>query len=142
MDAGLKVASNAPVPGAMAMLGAEGAHSVVDLGADEYTGGRPHPMIAPEMRTPHIREALADPRVGVVLLDIVLGYGAHDDPSEEIARLGPFSLEGPLVIASVTGTEGDPQVYSRQVAALRAANVIVAGSNAEAAALAAAAIKA
>jgi FdrA protein len=51
-------------------------------------------------------------------------------------------LEGPLVIASVTGTEGDPQVYSRQVAALRAANVIVAGSNAEAAALAAAAIKA
>ena len=142
MRAGLTVASNAPVPGAAPLPGPEGAHVVLDLGADEYTGGRPHPMIAPEMRTPHLREALADPRTGVVLLDVVLGYGAHEDPAEEIARVGPFPADGAAVIASVTGTEGDPQVHSRQAAALKAANVHVAGSNAEAAALAAEAVRA
>ncbi len=141
MRAGLTVASNAPVPGAAALPGAENAHGVLDLGADEYTSGRPHPMIAPEMRTSHLRDALANPCTGVVLLDVVLGYGAHEDPAGEIARVGPFPADGPVVIASVTGTEGDPQVYSRQVAVLKAANVHVAGSNAEAAALAADAVK-
>jgi FdrA protein len=134
MDHGLKVASNAPVPGARA----SGApHKLIDLGADEYTRGRPHPMIEPALRNVHIERALKDRTVGVVLLDVVIGYGAHADPAGLLAGVLRQTKHSKRVIASVTGTEGDPQVYSRQVKALRAAGVIVAASNAQAARLAA-----
>ena len=109
-------------------------HAFVDLGDDEYTRGRPHPMIEPELRNEHVAAALADPKVGVILLDVVLGFGSHQDPAGILVK----SLNGKkIVIASVVGTEGDPQVFSRQVAALRAAGVVVAPSNAHAAELAA-----
>jgi FdrA protein len=109
-------------------------HSFVDLGGDEFTRGRPHPMIEPELRNEHVSAALADTQVGVILLDVVLGFGSHPDPAGTIAKI----LHGKKpVIASVVGTEGDPQVWSRQVAALRAAGVTVAPSNAHAAELAA-----
>ncbi|HEX6691252.1 MAG TPA: hypothetical protein VF110_08930, partial [Burkholderiales bacterium] len=109
-------------------------HSFVDLGDDEYTRGKPHPMIEPELRNEHVAAALADPKVGVILLDVVLGFGSHSDPAGTIIKV----LNGKKpVIASVVGTEGDPQVFSRQVAALRAAGVVVAPSNAHAAELAA-----
>ena len=107
----------------------------VDLGDDEYTRGRPHPMIEPELRNEHVRAALADPAVGVLLFDVVLGFGGHLDP----ARVLVEGLKGgkKIAIASVTGTEQDPQAYSRQVEKLRAAGVHVAPSNAYAAKLAA-----
>jgi len=114
--------------------GLEG-HRFVDLGADEYTRGRPHPMIEPEIRNDHVARALADPAVGLVLVDVVLGYGAHGDPA---AVLSSVLTKQKTVIASVTGTDQDPQVWSRQVAILREAGVIVAASNAQAAELAAA----
>jgi FdrA protein len=134
MDHGLKVASNAPVPGA----GKVGApHSLIDLGADEYTLGRPHPMIDPALRNEHLERALKDKTVGVVLLDVVIGYGAHADPAGLLVDVLKKNKNRKPVIASVTGTEGDPQVYSKQVKTLRAAGVIVAASNAAAARLAA-----
>ena len=106
MDHGLKVASNAPVPGAREK-GA--AHMLIDLGADEYTRGRPHPMIEPELRNEHLVRALQDRTVGVVLLDLVIGYGAHQDPAGLIAEtLGGFK-NLPLIISSVTGTEEDSE---------------------------------
>ncbi len=109
-------------------------HAFIDLGADDYTRGRPHPMIEPEIRNDHVARAMADPAVGVVLVDVVLGYGAHADPARVLAQaLKP----GKTVVASVIGTEQDPQVWSRQVAILREAGVLVAGSNADAAELAA-----
>jgi len=109
-------------------------HAFIDLGADEYTRARPHPMIEPEIRNDHVARAMADAAVGVVLVDVVLGYGAHADPAGVLAKaLKP----GKAVVASVTGTEQDPQVRSRQVAALREAGVLVAASNADAAELAA-----
>jgi FdrA protein len=136
-EAGLTVASNAPVPGAKARSGAGAGHLLLDLGDDEYTQGRPHPMIDPELRNQMLGKALADPRVAVVLLDVVIGYGAHADPAgliaDEIRRGRGLRRSGARVIASVTGTEDDPQGYSRQVARLREAGVLVAGSNAEAA---------
>jgi FdrA protein len=135
MDHGLRVSSNAPVPGAT-QKGAP--HLLLDLGADEYTRGRPHPMIDPALRNEHVARALKDKAVGVVLLDLVIGYGAHADPAGLIADLARKSKKP--VIASVTGTEGDPQVYSRQVKTLRAAGVIVAASNAAAARLATVAV--
>jgi FdrA protein len=109
--------------------GAHG-HRFVDLGDDRYTRGRPHPMIDPELRNDHIATALADSAVGVILLDVVLGYGSHPDPA---GVLLDEKLSGKTVVASVTGTEGDPQVRSRQVARLREAGVLVAPSNAHAA---------
>ena len=135
MDHGLKVVSNVPVPGA----GESGAPlRLLDLGDDQFTRGRPHPMIDPELRNEHFERALREKGVGAVLLDVVIGYGAHLDPAGLIADLlGKFNGRKPVVIASVTGTEADPQVYSLQVKKLRAAGVIVAASNAQAARLAA-----
>jgi FdrA protein len=109
-------------------------HRFTDLGDDEYTHGRPHPMIEPEIRNDHVKRALSNSEVGVLLVDLVLGYGAHDNPA---AVLSSVLNRETAVIASVTGTEQDPQVWSRQVAILREAGVTVAASNAHAAELAA-----
>ena len=109
-------------------------HRFIDLGDDEYTRGRPHPMIEPAIRNDQVERAMADPRVGAILLDVVLGFGAHENPAGIL--LGVVTPDKP-VIASVTGTERDPQVWSRQAALLREAGVIVAASNAHAAELAA-----
>ena len=135
MDHGLKVSSNAPVPGA---AGKGAPHVLLDLGDDDYTRGRPHPMIEPALRSEHLEGALRDKAVGVILLDVVIGYGAHADPAGLIAAVVRKSKKP--VIASVTGTEADPQVYSRQVKTLRGAGVIVADSNAAAARIAALAV--
>lgn len=118
-------------------------HCAVDLGADEFTVGRPHPMIDNDLRIRRLMQEAGDPEVAVVLLDVVLGYGAHPDPASE---LGPAirrareqaAGEGRelIVVASVTGTEGDPQGLSRQVRALEAGGALVASCNAAAARLA------
>jgi FdrA protein len=136
--AGRAVASNAAVPGAHTLARAPtGADCIVDLGADEFTRGRPHPMIDPAVRSERLSRALTDQRLAAVLLDVMLGFGAHPDPARDIAaHVGRAPKDRPHVIASVTGTEADPQVRSRQVAALRAAGVLVARSNAGAAELA------
>jgi len=131
-DAGLAVTSNVPLPGAAAMTG-EG-HVMIDLGADEYTLGRPHAIIDPAMRSPHLARALADPSAAVVLLDVVLGYGAHRDPASFIAdAVAASPADRPVVVASVCGTVGDPQGYEAQCAKLKAAGILLASSNAAAA---------
>ena len=133
--AGLDVASNtasAAPPGSIA------PHTVIDLGADEYTVGRPHPMIDPALRTAKLREALADPCVAVVLLDVVLGLGAHPDPARPVCEaVEDANREGPAIVASVCGTRDDPQDRERQAAMLSGAGVAVAPSNADASAVAA-----
>ena len=111
------------------------AHAFVDLGDDRYTRGRPHPMIEPELRNEHVAAAMTDPDVAVLLFDVVLGYGAHANPAAVL--LAGLKGSSKLAVASVTGTEQDPQVWSRQVALLREAGVLVAPSNAHAAELAA-----
>ncbi len=109
-------------------------HRFVDLGDERHTRSRPHPMIEPELRNDHVAAALADAQVGVILVDVVLGYGAHPDPAGVLIQ----AIEGKKTfVASVTGTEQDPQGWSRQAAKLRAAGVLVAPSNAHAAELAA-----
>src|SRR5262249_21679107 len=131
-QAGLEVSSNVPVPGASSlehdpekwmpvfgkdhaptMKDANGGHLMIDLGADEFTRGRPHPMIEPAVRDAPLDAALADPAVGVVLIDLVLGYGAHPDPAGHVAgvlagRGGDKGRGGPLVVASGTGTDHHP----------------------------------
>jgi hypothetical protein len=122
-------------------------HTLVDLGADEFTVGRPHPMIDPTLRNERVRQEAADPETACLLIDVVLGYGANEDPAgalvpvlEEIrAEAAAEGRTAPPVVISLCGTEGDPQRLSVQEAALRAAGALVSTSNA-AAALAAGAI--
>ena len=80
---GRKVTSNAAVPGVPHLDAPEaaGRDRIIDLGADEYTLGRPHPMIDPSVRDEALRAALRNPEVAVVLLDLVIGYGAHASPA-------------------------------------------------------------
>jgi FdrA protein len=133
--AGVPSHSNAPIPGGAALpSGAADGHRLIDLGADEYTRGRPHAIIDPAMRRPHLTQALADPSAAVILLDVVLGYGAHHDPAAAIVEaMAGAPAERPIVIASLCGTDGDKQGYAAQRARLQNAGVAVAASNAEAA---------
>ncbi len=118
-------------------------HTCVDLGEDEFTQGRLHPMMDPALRNRRIVQEARDPATAVILLDVVLGYGAHSDPAgavvEAIVRARTIASAAGrhlTVIASVCGTEADPQVLSRQEATLRKAGVLVMPDNASAARLA------
>ena len=136
--AGVPVASNAPIPGVKKPAAATSdAHVLLDLGDDEYTVGRPHPMIDPTLRNQMLGDALKDGKTAVILLDVVIGYGANPDPAGQlIAQLPPAKDRKAVLVASVCGTEDDPQSYSRQAQLLKDAGVIVAPSNAHAAELA------
>ena len=110
---------------------APGDHTFVDFGDDDYTQGRAHPMIDPTLRLEELRRAAADPATGVLLLDVVLGHGAEQDPA---AVLAPVITEStaPVVVA-VVGTRLDPQDRDRQVRVLAEAGAEVHLSNAAAA---------
>jgi FdrA protein len=138
--AGRKVVSNAGIPGVQRLENASEEYDrVIDLGDDEYTLGRPHPMIDPSVRDSVLRAAIAHPGTSVVLLDVVLGYGAHADPAEHLVRVvADRPKNGPALVLSVVGTDSDPQVRSTQVRKLAQAGVLVAPSNAHACELAAA----
>jgi FdrA protein len=136
---------NAPLPGGLPLPDAARSqmHTAIDLGEEEFTIGRPHPMIDNDLRIRRLLQEAGDPQVGVILLDVVLGYGAHPDPTTELVpairqahKLARKTGRELIVIANVTGTEQDPQVRSQQVKALDGAEVIVCESNATAARLA------
>jgi FdrA protein len=119
------------------------AHTILDLGDDVFTAGRLHPMLDMTLRAARLRQDAADPEVAVLLLDVVLGLGVHPDPAGalapaiEAARADARAAGRHLVaVASVCGTDDDPQHRGRQAARLRAAGVLVEESNARAALLA------
>jgi FdrA protein len=133
--------SNTPLDKRHRVPAPAGSHTCLDLGEEEYTKGRPHPMIDPEARLERLRDLGGEGDIAVVLLDVVLGYGSHPDPA---AVLAPACAElagpdGPRVVVYLLGTDGDPQGLDRQRAAFAAAGAIVAPTGARAA-LAAAAI--
>ncbi|MDB5068778.1 MAG: protein FdrA [Chloroflexi bacterium] len=137
-----RVYSNAPVGRRDGLPAPEGAHICLDLGEEEYTQGRPHPMIDPDARLELIRREGADPATAVVLLDVVLGHGSHADPAGIVAPVCAEIMaapDGPRVVAYVLGTRDDPQGYGRQRRTLEEAGCIVTPTAARAA-LAAAAI--
>lgn len=114
-------------------------HTVVDLGADQLTAGRPHPMLEPAERDRRLVAEAADPEVATILVDVVLGDGAHPDPA---AGLGP-AIEDALAAAAgagrrlaivtlVVGTRRDPQDLEAQCARLAAAGATVVRSVADA----------
>jgi FdrA protein len=135
------VYSNIPLDPRHGVPAPDGAHVCLDLGEEEYTRGRPHPMIDPEARLALIDAAGKRGDVAVVLVDVVLGHGAHDDPAGAIAEVSERITPGggPVVVAHVVGTPDDPQGLDGQERRLRDAGCIVAPTGAQAA-LAAAAI--
>ena len=120
------------------ILNAKG-FQVVDLGDDVYTQGRPHPMIDPEVRINKIKEAVEDETTGIILLDIVLGYGSHPDMAnalrpaiEEAFETARKADRDFYIVATVCGTKYDPQDYDKSVEVLKEAGVLVEDSNARA----------
>jgi len=118
----------------------EAGHIVWDLGDDAFTVGKPHPMIEPSLRDEPVAQAGKDPTIGVVLADCVIGYGAHENPAGSLADAATRAFDCAkqdghrlVIVASVTGTEQDPQNLHRQQQILKNAGVIVAPSNAAAA---------
>ena len=142
--------SNAPIDPAYELPDAwhSQEHTILDLGAAAFTRGRPHPMIDLRLRLDRMYEEMLDPETAVILMDLVLGYGAHPDPAPQIAeklaearRLVKGASTEAAVVASICGTEGDPQGLKKQTKALRQADVLLAPSNAAAARLAAAIVR-
>ncbi len=126
----------------------ESAHVILDLGADEFTAGRPHPMIDPVLRNERLEIEMSDPWVGLLLFDLILGYGSHDDPASVLAqgvhRARELAREHErkiVAVASITGTPADPQGYDRQRRRLEDAGVVVMPDNLRAAALVAAMLR-
>jgi len=132
--------SNIPLSPEMAIKNLpEGrGHICLDLGEDEFTRGRPHPMIDPQTRTDFFKSHV-DGKTGVILVDVVLGFGSHSDPAGAVAASvreirQRLSNQGKdvVVIASVCGTDLDSQDLHKSVATLEEEGILVMPSNAQA----------
>ena len=133
------VYSNAPVGAAQRLKNSlkSQENTVIDLGEDEFTVGRPHPMIDYSLRNRRFQQELQDPETAVILLDVVLGYGANSDPEAELREVIREGSKKVTVVCSITGTDQDPQNRSEVEKRLKMAGAIVMPSNAAACKLAA-----
>lgn len=127
----------------IAGVAAAGRHTAVDLGDDEYTKGKPHPMIDGTLRHDYVAQVAADPETAVLLLDVVIGYGSCADPAGDLlpvlaaAKVQAKALGNELaIVAYVCGTDSDEQNKADQIAKLQSAGAFVANTNAEAARMA------
>ncbi len=139
--------SNAPVnkDDALTDVWHSREHTIIDLGDDVFTRGRPHPMIDHRLRNERLLVEADDAEVAVILFDVVLGYGLHPDPAGEVvaairvARARAAKKKRQIAfVGFVCGTPGDPQHLTKQEAALRTVGVELAASNAAAVRMAAA----
>jgi succinyl-CoA synthetase alpha subunit len=145
-SAGVTAWSNAPLDKRLALPhhAASREHTAIDLGADEFTVGRPHPMIDLAARLERLAAEARDPAVAAIVLDVVLGYGAHADPAGALAPAVRAARAGAakdgralLVLGFLCGTEEDPQRLSSQTAQLAESGMVLAPGSTAAAALAA-----
>jgi FdrA protein len=148
-DADLAVYSNEPLVKGMELSDSSSSveHTLIDMGADEFTEGKPHPMVDSTQRVQRILAESEDPQVAVLLLDCVLGYVAAEDPGGDIApaiseaqRIAKQRGDALIVVVSVCGTELDSQGLDSQVDILEKAGAIVFKSGFQAARFAAALI--
>ncbi len=121
--------SNIGVEGVLPLedLGRSQAHTVLDLGEDAFTVGRLHPMIDQDLRVRRLHTEAADSEVGMILLDVVLGYGSHTDPAGVLAPAIEQILEQRAleILAVVVGTDEDPQGLEEQIDRLSSAGARV-----------------
>ncbi len=103
------------------------AHTVLDLGEDVFTVGRLHPMMDNDLRIRRLKQEAADPQVALILMDIVLGEGAHTDPAAELApAIAQIRAEHEVTVAIILiGTDEDPQDLIQQREALQAAGALL-----------------
>jgi len=141
-DAGIRVYSNAPLSHHMTLADPDVSqyHTIVDMGDEFYTLGRPHPMISGALRNERIEQEAKDPQMAILFLDFILGYNASEDPVGELldsiilAQRKAESYGGHLtVVASMCGTDQDPQDFAMQKALLDQQDVFIFNSNARAA---------
>ena len=136
--------SNAPADGVTPLPKSEEGraqgHVFIDMGDDDYTRGRPHPMIDPSLRNAAVIAHAADPATAAILVDVVLGYGSHPDPAGGLAEalvVAQREARGRgrslALIGHVCGTDGDPQGRAEQIRKLEGAGTIVCESNVQAA---------
>ena len=134
-----QVHSNAPLEPNLKLLDSSRSmqDSIIDLGEEEFTAGRAHPMIDPTIRRMRLVEESKDPEVAVILMDIMLGYGSHPDPAgamlgaiEQAKKIAEDDNRVLPILAHVCGTEQDPQPRSDQEAKLKNAGVYVFPTNA------------
>jgi FdrA protein len=111
-------------------------HTVIDLGEDEFTVGRLHPMMDNDLRIRRLEKEAADPEVAVILLDVVLGYGAHSNPASELAPAIAAAIKTAKdtgrhleVVAVVSGTDEDPQGMEDQIKMLENSGCRIETSN-------------
>ena len=111
-----------------------GSHEVIDLGDDMYTKGKPHPMIDPEIRIEKIKSVIEDKDTAVVVFDVVLGYGAHDDMATALKPAIEKGLKESDIrfVAVVVGTDEDHQNMANQIAILEDMGVTVCENNVQA----------
>jgi FdrA protein len=105
-------------------------HSCIDMGADFFTSGKPHPMIEPFERNKRIVKELNDPETAVIVFDLILGYGSHPNPAGDLVNFLSDNYKNNnngkvILVASVCGTDKDQQDRSKQVEILRNAGVCV-----------------
>lgn len=113
-------------------------HCCVDLGEDEFTRGIPHPIIDTGLRGQRLEEDMRDPTCRVIMMDIVLGFGADPDPASKFAAIinrvrKDLPDGGPIIVCSVCGTDADPQSCAQQEKTLEDAGCFVFPTNAQAA---------
>ena len=140
--AGISAFSNTPTAGNRLLENnwKSQENTIIDMGDDEFTQGRPHPMIDPSLRNKRIQDDTDDQATAVVLFDVVLGYGSCENPIDDLLRViesakananaGGRTL---AFVGHVCGTDLDPQGRSKVLADLKSAGVLLASSNAEAA---------
>ncbi len=135
---GRSVWSNSPLDKSKKIGGFDSSRddTFIDMGSEEYVRGVPHPMIDFRFRKERILKEAQDPSVGVILLDIILGYGANMDPASEISdavNRARAINKSVVFISSIIGTESDPQNINNQVKTLLEAGVFVTPTSARAA---------
>jgi len=124
------------------MFKSEG-HTLVDLGDNVFTRGRPHPMIDYRLRTERIVQEAKDPEMAILLLDVVLGFGSNANPAAELVpalksarQIAEKESRAFICVGHICGTDGDHQGLAAQTEALRDTGMILADSNAQAVRLA------
>ena len=140
-DAGIRVYSNGPLNKKLTLEHPNQSkeNTIVDMGDEYFMVGRPHPMIDGSQRAQRIIKEAQDPQVGILLIDFILGYNSSMDPVGELVeaiqkakQLAVKRGDSLIVVASMCGTEGDPQDLALQARMLRECGAFVFNSNAQA----------